>query len=91
MVMYRVEILYETTKGKEGVKKSVIESDSPSNAFDILAEKVSKYKRCMKINGGNCLEIENTCQHKPHEECLICCVCGECSESLDDHDICSNC
>lgn len=32
-----------------------------------------------------------TCEHKDHEDCLICCDCGRCSESLDDEDYCADC
>lgn len=31
------------------------------------------------------------CQHAPHEDCLICCECGRCSESLDKDDVCAEC
>ena len=31
------------------------------------------------------------CQHRPHEDHLICSVCGQCREDLDEDDICSDC
>lgn len=32
-----------------------------------------------------------TCEHKSFEDCLICSICGNCSESLDSQDICADC
>ena len=32
-----------------------------------------------------------SCNHKDNEDCLICSACGECSESLNDFEICSAC
>lgn len=34
---------------------------------------------------------EEVCGHKSYEDCLICCLCGNCDESLDTNDICDNC
>ncbi len=34
---------------------------------------------------------EKVCGHKSNEDCLICCLCGNCDESLDEDDICDNC
>lgn len=31
------------------------------------------------------------CEHGPHEDHLICRECGECSESLNEDDICAEC
>lgn len=31
------------------------------------------------------------CEHKPNEDCLICRICGECKESLDEDDVCTEC
>ena len=31
------------------------------------------------------------CGHKEHEDCMICCLCGDCKESLDDAEICADC
>jgi hypothetical protein len=31
------------------------------------------------------------CQHQEFEDCLICACCGECDETLNDDDICSDC
>lgn len=32
-----------------------------------------------------------SCQHGSHEDCMICAICGNCDESLDDNDICDDC
>lgn len=34
---------------------------------------------------------EEVCGHDNHEDCLICCLCGNCDESLDRNDICASC
>jgi hypothetical protein len=31
------------------------------------------------------------CTHDIDEDCMNCRICGECSESLDDDDVCSEC
>lgn len=33
----------------------------------------------------------STCQHAPYEDCLICRECGNCDETLNDDDVCSDC
>lgn len=58
MAKFIVEVIYQTKAGNEGCKKSCIEADSSSTALHILTEKVRKYKRCLKIVGGNCVEYE---------------------------------
>ena len=39
------------------------------------------------------LEGELLCggDHQAHEDCLICAICGTCTESLDEEDVCSEC
>ena len=32
-----------------------------------------------------------SCMHKSNEEHMFCFVCGLCSESLDEEDICADC
>ena len=91
MNKYSVEVLYQTFNGNEAVKKKVVEATSHSIALNALTEKVRKYKRCLKILGGNCVEVENNCQHSSNEDCMNCSVCGKCSESLDEDDVCSDC
>ncbi|GAF68318.1 unnamed protein product [marine sediment metagenome] len=31
------------------------------------------------------------CEHQEDEMCMTCIECGECSESLNENDICSDC
>lgn len=58
MAKFIVEVIYQTKAGNEGCKKTVIESDSSSSALNLLTERVRKYKRCLKIVGGNCVEYK---------------------------------
>lgn len=37
------------------------------------------------------MDDEEDCGHKSHEDCLNCSICGVCSESLDEDDICDSC
>ena len=32
-----------------------------------------------------------SCVHKPNEEHMVCRVCGQCKDSLNEHDTCSEC
>lgn len=32
-----------------------------------------------------------TCDHADSEDCMICFACGNCSETLDDEEICEDC
>ena len=40
-------------------------------------------------------EVDNVvvgpCGHKPTEDCMNCTICGRCSESLNEEDICASC
>lgn len=31
------------------------------------------------------------CSHDDYDDCMICCVCGRCCESLDEEDYCEDC
>lgn len=31
------------------------------------------------------------CEHGTNEDCLICNVCGECKESVNEDDVCAEC
>jgi hypothetical protein len=33
----------------------------------------------------------NKCEHEPYEDCLICTECGQCKESVDSNDVCTDC
>lgn len=53
---YLVEVIYQTVKGNEGIKRATIEAESHSAALKQVEEKVRNYKRCLKLVGGNCVE-----------------------------------
>lgn len=55
---YFVEVVYQTIKGNEGTKKTTIEADSPSDALNVITEKVRKYKKCFKIITGNSVLVQ---------------------------------
>jgi len=47
-------------------------------------------------DGGDiCPDCQKTqtknCGHKSNEDCMFCADCGECSEELDEDDICPDC
>jgi len=31
------------------------------------------------------------CEHESNEDCMFCCMCGQCREDLDSNDICMDC
>ena len=35
--------------------------------------------------------LTNECSHKVNEDCMNCNECGQCSESLNDKDVCADC
>jgi len=37
------------------------------------------------------MQEHEECGHKPHEEHMICILCGRCREDLDEYDTCSEC
>lgn len=52
--------------------------------------------RAIKTADEACRQLQadretNTCQHTASEDCLICCICGKCDESLDEDDVCYEC
>ena len=59
MKKFSVEILYQTSAGNAAAKRQVIESVSHSDAMVIVSNRVSSYKRCAKILGGNCVEVRD--------------------------------
>lgn len=48
-------------------------------------------KRVDHYDLNKMIQRPNKCQHDKDEDCLICSICGECREDLNEDDICPDC
>jgi hypothetical protein len=43
------------------------------------------------VRAGRLIDPTVSCQHSDNEDCMICNVCGDCREDLNDNGICGDC
>lgn len=48
-------------------------------------------KKCSEVTGPESTYDPEKCEHESLEYCLNCSKCGECSESVDEDDVCAEC
>jgi len=70
------------------VEDDYVAGDGPEYEGDDLQEEYNEGPFDPEV----CVQLAaQTCQHTPDEDCLTCCECGQCSESLNEDDVCAEC